>query len=439
MIIGRQLATYRNLAPTRPANTRATGPIDVYQPNAPSRPVIPPSPHQTALAAAIPGLFGPAGLLLPDSEGRIGHLALQFGNKEFDKPLPEVARKAVLGVYRKLLTNMHPETRFTIVAADTRGVEDLKKLVDETGIANPQRVKIVGLDSEQGFSIWIRDSMLPVWSDQGTRVLVQDRTYFAGPDEQAVPFNLPVQAEAHPGLRLDGGNILSNRHQVIVGIDSVEHTAARLRELVGGDRNWNELAVKLFEHEFGKPALVVGKDDPDTPEVETQPAFHIDMVATPIGEENFMVGDPGLASRVLAELSPEQRAEVNQKMAAAAGLDSRRDLVGELLEENANHQANFDNLARELSPHYEVERIPCLLGQRFTHSLPYLTYNNCIMEVYDDVKKVYLPQYDCEPLDRLARQSYERHGFEVVPLDMAAITVLEGAIRCSSYALERHL
>ena len=151
----------------------------------------------------------------------------EFGNREFEGALPETARKAVLGVYKTLFENMDPRTRFTIVAGDSRGVEDLKALFGDS-----PRVRIVKADSETGFSIWIRDSMLPVEAADGsTKIVVQDRSYFAGPDEQNAPFRLGLEAEFHPSLRLDGGNILNNGKRAFVGIDSIEHTRQRLTEI----------------------------------------------------------------------------------------------------------------------------------------------------------------------------------------------------------------
>lgn len=431
------------------ATQTATPVEDTLELSAPARPRIEKTAQQTALAAAKGALFGFGGCLLPDTGGRISHLALQFGNREFDGPLPETARKAVLNVYKTLFDNMDPRTKFTIVAADERGVRDLKEMFGDS-----HRVRVVKADTDKGFSIWIRDSMLPVRDEDGnTKVIVQDRSYFAGPDEQNAPFRLGLKAERHPSLRLDGGNILNNGRRAFVGIDSIQHTRERLQELdpkavdqllklTGTDMD--ELPRLLIENEVGKSVTVVAGDDPNTPIREEQPAFHIDMVATPIGDEEFLVGDPGLAIQTLQNLSPQERREVNLAMTRAAALPQDQDLIGKLIEQNAGpeNQANYGNLARQLSEDHEVERIPCLMGQRYGHDLPYLTYNNCMMEDYlneagERIRKVYLPQYGCEPLDKMARQAYEQRGFQVVPLDMAAITVLAGAIRCSSYALER--
>jgi hypothetical protein len=427
-------------------------------------------------------LFGMGGVLLPDSAGRIKHLALQFGNVEFNRPLPAETRNALLNVYKTLFTAMDERTRFTIVAANQEGVDMLKNAVEESGMKSPNRVKIVNGKAEKGFSIWIRDSMIPV-SDKGSpKILIQDRTYWPGPEDGKIPplyaeANDDVTSQVHPGLRIDGGNVLSNQEYIIVGHDSVNHTTDLLKGLAGNqawkeeiihfyetstgkkvaeegkpagpdqvsmEEMWNTIAPEVFKSEFQREVFVIGKDNPATPLVEEQPAFHIDMAVTPIGNKKFLVGDPGMAISILETLTPEERARVNEKMCNEASLP-QSDIIGKLIEVNGSkaHQANFDNVAHELKERgYEIERMPCFIGLRTTWSLPYLTYNNCIQENYTDeagkeVKKVYLPMYGCDPLETVAQAIYETNGFKVIPLKMAAVSKLEGAIRCSSHPLER--
>lgn len=411
------------------------------------------------VAQPIAPLFGVGGLLFPDSQGQIKHMAFQLGNVEFDKPLPKETQNGLLGVWRQLFDHMSPETHFTVVCADDQGTQAVEKLVEDSHI-DPQRVSILPAHSEKGTSIWIRDSMLPVRDENGlTKLLIQDRTYWPGPeDNQVAPLidgaHPQIYAQAHPALRIDGGNILSNSKHLIIGSDSIRHTRARLQELyqdpgraqeiddfyvkttgrpVDEERKWEELPKLVFESEFGKQAIVIARDC-------EQPAFHIDMTTTPIGDNKFLIGDPSLAIAELRKLSPEERARVNQSMAEQAGISSGEDLVEKLIEANSNpdNQAAYDTTARELAEAgYEIERMPALMGLRTTWSVPYLTYNNCMMENYQGTRKVYLPQYGCDPLDQMAEKIYQQNGFEVVPLQMGAISKLEGAIRCSSYALER--
>lgn len=466
---------YRPLAAAAARPDEVSDPADVVVRSAENHPQCRLKPalvadDQRALAERVTlgALFSSTGMIFPDSHGKIKHMAWQFGNVEFDRPLPEETRSAVLGMYGQLMKNMAPDSRFTIVCADRRGVDSIHQLVEETG-TEPSRVTVVDAQSVQGFSIWIRDSMLPVRMPDGrTLLMIQDRTYWPGPEDASVPPLIDAAHESldsspHPALRIDGGNILSNRHQIFVGHDSVVHTRARLQELARdpdrladiqefyhawtgsqeyGERMWEDLPALVFEKAFQKDVLVIGADDPTTPIVEEQPAFHIDMAVTPIGDNKVLVGDPSMAVAAFQALSPEERASVNAEMARQAGIEGNPDLIGKLIEVNdtPEAQANYDSVARQLAGEgYETERIPSMIGLRTTWSLPYLTYNNCMQEVYGDTRKVYLPTYGCAPLDKIATDTYARNGFEVVPLEMAAISKLEGAIRCSSYAVEREL
>lgn len=443
--------------------SRDSGPASASRANPPR--LSPAGQRKLAWQVAQPAtpLFGMGGLIFPDSQGKITHMALQLGNVEFDKPLPEETHQGLLGVWDRLFTHMDPETHFTVVCADPRGEKSVHDLVKKNGI-DPDRVSVVPARSEKGMSIWIRDSMLPVQNDQwDSKLLIQDRTYWPGPEDgmvatllsQAHPY---IEAQAHPGLRIDGGNVLSNGKQTIVGSDSIRHTRERLQELAQEPENarkiddfyhqaspngleedkWENLPRLVFESEFQRPVMEIARD-------REQPAFHIDMTTTPIGDHKFLVGDPGLAIEALRSLTPEQKAQANAAMAAQAGITSGEDLIEKLITANSSpeKQADYDATARELAEAgYEIQRMPALMGLRTTWSVPYLTYNNCIMENYQDddgqaVKKVYLPQYGCDVLDKMAENIYRENGFEVIPLQMGSISKLEGAIRCSSYAIER--
>ena len=411
---------------------------------------------QQRLAEQATPLLGLGGLLFPDSHGKISHLALQLGNVEFDKPLPEETHRGLMGVWGQLMRHM-PSTHFSIVCADSQGEASVQKLVSEVGI-QPERVSILGAESQKGMSIWIRDSMLPVARDGSTRLLIQDRTYWPGPEDNRVAPLLDaahpqISSQAHPALRIDGGNVLSNQRHTFVGSDSIRHTRERLQELAqdparraeieafyqektgqpAGPKMWDELPQLVFENEFGRPVLVVARH-------REQPAFHIDMTMTPIGNDKFLVGDPSLAIDRLRQLSPAEKARVNAAMAEQAGISHGEDLVEKLIAANSDpaKQCDYDVTAAELVvAGYEVERVPALMGLRTTWSVPYLTYNNCMMEEVEGRRRVFLPQYGCAPLDEMAQRIYQRNGYEVVPLQMGSISKLEGAIRCSSYALER--
>ena len=415
------------------------------------------------VAATSTPLFGIGGILFPDSHGKIEHLALQLGNVEFGKPLPTETHDALMGVWTQLFNNMSPDTRFSVVCADQHGVDSMKQLVQETHIA-PARVDIIPANTEKGMSIWIRDSMLPSLDAEGkTKLMIQDRTYWPGPEDNKVAPLLAetspnIYAQAHPALRIDGGNVISNHHLSIVGPDSIDQTRDRLKELAADpakldmmkyfyehatgtkadadlDKFWADLPKLTLSSELQRPILTL----------DAQPAFHIDMAVTPIGDKKFLVGDPRMAIDAFNQLSPEDRAKVNDEMIKAGTLKPGDNLIDRMIDANSDPKyiANYDTVADNLKDAgFEVERIPAMIGLRTTWSMPYLTYNNCIMEIYqndqgEEVKNVYLPQYGCQPLDDYCTKVYEKNGYNVTHLQMSAVSKLEGAIRCSSYALER--
>ena len=55
------------------------------------------------------------------------------------------------------------------------------------------------------------------------------------------------------------------------------------------------------------------------------------------------------------------------------------------------------------------------------------------------VRRVFLPTYDLPILDGIAKETYEKQGFEVIPLNLAALTSWRGAIRCISNVLDRQV
>lgn len=131
-------------------------------------------------------------------------------------------------------------------------------------------------------------------------------------------------------------------------------------------------------------------------------------------------------------------------MALNAGITSGEDLIGKLIaaEDNAENQANYDAVAAELKEAgYEIERMPAMMGLRTTWSVPYLTYNNCIMEKYRTVTVERPGRSTCPSTVAKCSIKWPRKSIrattEVIPLQMGSISKLEGAIRCSSYAIER--
>lgn len=197
-----------------------------------------------------------------------------------------------------------------------------------------------------------------------------------------------------------------------------------------------DLAVSLFQEHFGKPVQVMGRDNPDTPDTEEPATDHMDMGMTPIDDETFLVGDPGLARKLIDSMTPEERAQAEAALSRAQGrpvhLGAGR---------NRDNQGDFDEYARiHEAKGYKVLRVP--------HSEPgdgtngaYISYNNCLMERFEkdgkELRRVFLPVYGIPKLDDYAIDVWKSQGFEVHPMPLDALSASWGALRCISNWLDR--
>jgi hypothetical protein len=71
---------------------------------------------------------------------------------------------------------------------------------------------------------------------------------------------------------------------------------------------------------------------------------------------------------------------------------------------------------------YTVVRIPYLpnglISDDFSDDILGMSFNysNVLVEVYDSVKRVYIPEYDFPQLDLAAAQAYKDAGYEVIQI-----------------------
>ena len=203
------------------------------------------------------------------------------------------------------------------------------------------------------------------------------------------------------------------------------------------DQMYEQLAEELFEQKFGKPVTVLGKDDPATTHREEPASDHMDMGATPIDDQHFFVGDPGLAKKIIATMSDREIAEAEEILSASAGRPVRLPRDGD---RNRDNQEDFDAYEKTLKDKgYDVIRLP--------HAEPglsrsYISYNNCLMENFtrDDgsqVRRVFLPVYGIPKLDDYATRTWESQNYEVIPMPLGALSQRWGALRCISNWLDR--
>ncbi|MBN9414400.1 MAG: hypothetical protein J0I12_03135 [Candidatus Eremiobacteraeota bacterium] len=424
----------------------------------------------------------------PDSTGKIQHLVLQLdGNAT-----PQI-RKEVEGAWTKLFKNMDSDVNFTITLENEKDRQGVKDLLKREDIPNPERFNLQVAD-DLNITMWARDQMVGLGNVGGGNTLLGQTTMRPHGDDELLP---PRIAASVPGLgfdgdkrlQTDGGDEVSNPHETFLGYSSLYLTAKRMYEADqaaegkrspltpfdkslrldyadgqvkspdfkfqtnlfksgGEDLPQQEMylsrALNLFEEKYGHKVTIIGGDDPSTPIVEKPATFHMDMGMTPIDSDKILVGDPSIAVAAVNNMTIEERADHNARLNAALGLPANNDTLGELVQESTvtepDLQHNFDVNAKKVADEgYMIDRLPYLQGPP---GRSWVTYNNCLMESYtrDDgskVRRVFLPTYDLPVLDGIAKQTYEKQGFEVIPLTLPALTSWRGAIRCISNVLDR--
>jgi hypothetical protein len=215
----------------------------------------------------------------------------------------------------------------------------------------------------------------------------------------------------------------------------------KANEMEEGDM-WVKAAKDLFTKEFGQKIIVMGEDDPSTPQVEGPANDHLDMAITPLDEKTVAVGDPGLVKKVLDKMTPERRTEVLAKMSDIFGTTVTEQDFSDIsgMREYPNQQHDFDMYAKGLEKKgFRTVRTPYAEP---TWGRPNITYTNCLQEQFtkDDgtkVKRIFLPVFDIPEVDSIALNVYKKEGFEVFPIPMPNMATRKGALRCISQWLDR--
>jgi hypothetical protein len=217
--------------------------------------------------------------------------------------------------------------------------------------------------------------------------------------------------------------------------------ALRSNEMAEGDM-WMKAAKDLFEKQFGQKVMVMGADDPSTPQVEGPANDHLDMAITPFDEKTVAVGDPSMVKRALEKMTPKRRKEVEKQLSellerpvSLRGLTENRERS-----DYPNQQQDFDKYASNMEKEgYRVLRVPY---SEPTWGTPNITYSNNLIERFTKedgthVKRVFLPVYGIKELDKIALDTYKGEGFEVFPIPLASLASRKGALRCISQWLAR--
>ncbi len=250
--------------------------------------------------------------------------------------------------------------------------------------------------------------------------------------ENPLPYDL-IEKEITPGFH--------EQPYIISANPLYEKEMVKGNQMKEGDM-WIQVSKDLFEKQFGQKITPMGLDDPTTPRVEGPANDHLDMGLTPLDEKTMAVADPSLAKRIFAGMSPERRKEVASILSEASGsLFRGDDLLNAGDSRNyPNQQKDFDAYASQLEREgYRIVRTPYAEP---SYGTPNISYNNCLMERFKndegvEIKRIFLPVYGIDELDRKAISTYEKEGYEVHPMPLANLATRKGALRCMSQWLDR--
>lgn len=177
-----------------------------------------------------------------------------------------------------------------------------------------------------------------------------------------------------------------------------------------------------------------------------QAAYHTDVYlglghVDEEGKRVIFIADSKLGAKVVEDMAPEARRELERKLPrileaegfTASGIPvtaeqiaerfqwDQHKLLDKCLESVEKAAEKLDKSAlrmKELG--YRIVRIPYLpnglTSEDFSTDTMGISFNysNVLTEVYDNVRKVYMPEYGFDELDNAARQAYEEAGFQVI-------------------------
>ena len=401
--------------------------------------------HEVTLAPATP--VDPQ--IVSSAHGALRHVLLCYppyaeGDFTLETTYAELLRELPAGCDLTIL--VHPQV-----------VDDLNRVIDRERPGN--RPTLVESPDYLSFSVWAEDGYVAV-ADVGSKpaktFLVEPFSfprYGDGLIADLVAEATDVQATQAP-LYFQGGNVLVGDDFMLVGADYLTRTLETWRQsapVLIGDGSPAKRARELFNRAFDRRRrlhfLGLARPIPEellsprrfrqdgeqwTEDVgagagSLQPIFHIDMFLSLAGKSpksgryRVLVGSPAAAAEILGQRLPDHA------LALA-----------------------FDEIARRLKRlGFEVLRTPL---PRVYVDYPderlrqwyFATSNNCLVEITDDSRRVWLPTYGHGPWEALGatdeanKEIWEGLGFEVVQLgDFHYFAQNLGALHCIKKYLRR--
>lgn len=327
-----------------------------------------------------------------------------------------------------------PERNFKLVKAFDNYFGYVTNILGHVG----GNVYVCQLDSAW-HTEWAQDGYCCIKKDDRT-VLLEPKVFKRSGDRHVADQVSAAFPDIEVGASkyyIEGGNILAGDDYILIGKDYLHLNQQETKE----DES---TLTNEFKKLFGvKHVIWLGLDEPVDFSIKVyqgmyQPLFHIDMYITLAGKsengkELVFVADAKSAKEIIRKKSPDEPFPPNE--------------IIEAFNKTASWLANYKKDDLE----FEVKRIPIDLWKYKDGQQKFLTYNNCLVEVFkdnnEDRKNVYLPRYSSPApgsinrcaLDEEVAKIFRENGFNVSQLEGAYEELCKrgGSLHCITKVLDR--
>jgi len=362
-------------------------------------------------AAPPPPSLPEAGPVLPDCDGALGELVIQYLSSAADIVTP---------TYRDLLRQLPADVIVHVVCPGRADFDDLTRRV------GPVKCRLSPILVGHAITAWSRDRWLALAPAAAGRptVLLAPRAedladhWPARLGDQRVAADIaatagPAVVSRRSRLYFDGGDFVADRRTVFVT------SAVLMRNLQKTVATRAEL-LKTLTDLLGRQVVLLPEEAPE---------HHAGMYMMPAGDRTVLVGDPGRAREILlaaGRLSADTSDEPAEPLCPPGGDDF-----------SEATQARFDAVASCCAAAgYRVVRVPVVPGR---DGRTYLSYLNVILDSRAGRRRVYMPVYrHAAELNAAATSVWQSLGYEVAPVDCSAAYTHFGSLRCLVNVLRRN-
>jgi hypothetical protein len=281
-------------------------------------------------------------------------------------------------------------------------------------------------------SIWAQDAYCVLNDHKGIISLLEPLFFTRGGDHfiaEQIAAHTKIEIESTE-YHVEGGNVLVGDNYALIGRDFLAESI-RISGETAPQVTRGLCKVLGVEHLFW-----IGSKKPlafplNVFQGTYQPVFHIDMYITLGGKttgnkELVFVGDTRSAKKILGQKPVPE-------------------VISKAFDKTADWFANY----KGPGPRFKVKRLPLDLwfNDNSEQSATFLTYNNCLIEVFGKKKNVYLPSYSSvapasenrRKLDAFVAKQFAASGFKVTMMNGAYEELCKrgGSIHCITKTLKR--